>query len=117
MSDQPAGRPRPRRSERTARRYERANRFPGDRGGGWSPSVLGSTPWRDADEQERLLAREVEALRRVLDEEGEMKRSDLGRRVRCRTWGPGRFGNALRAGVARGAFEHTGLGRYGPAGR
>jgi hypothetical protein len=101
--------------QRSARRFERSQRHPGDRGGGWSPSIQGSAPWTDAADREHWLNREVEALQRALEEHGEMSRGDLGRAVRCRTWGPGRFSNALRAAVARGAIEHTGFGRYGPA--
>ena len=104
-----------RRRQRSTRRFERSQRHPGDRGGGWSPSTQGSTPWSDAADRDHWLNREVEALQRALAEHGEMTRRDLGRAVRCRTWGPGRFSNALRAAVARGAIEHTGFARYGPA--
>jgi hypothetical protein len=33
-----------RRQQRTAQRWERAQRHPGDRGGGYSPSIHGSSP-------------------------------------------------------------------------
>jgi hypothetical protein len=103
-----------RRQERGARRFERSQRHPGDRGGGWSPSIQGSTPWTDPDEREHWTGREVDMLQRALEDHGEMKRGDLGRAVGCKYWGPGRFSSALRAAVARGAIEHTGFGRYGP---
>jgi hypothetical protein len=104
-----------RRQARSARRLERSQRHLGDRGGGWSPSIQGSAPWTDAAERDYYLDREVEALRQALEQHGEMGRRELGRAVHCRTWGPGRFAGALRAAVARGAIERTGLGRYGPA--
>jgi hypothetical protein len=104
-----------RRRARTTRRYERTQRHPGDRGGGWSPSIQGSAPWTDAAERDYYLDCEVEALRQALEQHGEMGRRALGRAVNCRTWGPGRFAGALRAAVARGAIERTGLARYGPA--
>jgi hypothetical protein len=103
------------RRARAARRYERSQRFAGDRGGGWSPSISGSTPWSDRDERERVLDREIDMLRAALEDRGELKRGELGRVVACRSWGPGRFSAALRAAVARGAIARTGFGRYGPA--
>jgi hypothetical protein len=117
MSDQrgtPAGRTR--RSERTTRRFERAQRHAGDRGSGYSPRMMGSSG-TSADDRERWLGREIDMLQRALEEHGELKRGDLGRLVGCRYWGPGRFSAALRAAVARGAIEHTGFGRYGPVAR
>ena len=119
MSDQGTTR-RPtvgRRQQRTAQRWERSQRHPGDRGGGYSPSIHGSSPWTDQAERDHYLNREVEMLQRALEDRGELRRRELGRLVGCKYWGPGRFGNALRAAVARGAIEHTGFGRYGPAGR
>jgi hypothetical protein len=113
MSDERSSSTRPRRSERTTKRFERSQRHAGDRGSGYSPSIMGSSP-AAAEEREFNTAREVDVIRRALEDRGEMKRSELGKLVGCKYWGPGRFGNALRAGVARGAFEHTGFGRYGP---
>ena len=104
-----------RRRERTARRFERSQRHPGDRGSGYSPSILGSSPWTNREERDFWLDREIQMLARALREHGEMRRGDLGKAVGCRYWGPGRFAAALRAAVARGAIEHTGFGRYGPA--
>lgn len=103
------------RRARAARRYERSTRFAGDRGGGWSPSISGSSPWTDRDERERVLEREIGMLRAALEDRGELKRGELGKLVGCKYWGPGRFSAALRAAVARGAIERTGFGRYGPA--
>jgi len=68
----------------------------------------------EPDEREYWLDREIEMLRRALEDRGEMARGDLGRAVACKYWGPGRFSSALRAAVARGAIRRTGWGRYGP---
>ena len=103
-----------RRHQRAVQRWERAQRHPGDRGGGYSPSINGSSPWTDQEERDRYLDREVEVLQRALEDRGELRRRELGRLVGCKYWGPAPR-NALRAAVARGAIEHTGFGRYGPA--
>jgi hypothetical protein len=69
----------------------------------------------DREENAWWLEREIDMLRRALEDKGEMRRSDLGDLVGCKYWGPGRFAGALRKAVSRGAIEHTGFGRYGPA--
>ncbi len=71
----------------------------------------------DRDENEWWLEREVGMLPRALEDQGEMRRRDLGNLVGCKYWGPGRFSAALREGVKRGAIERTGFGRYWPAWR
>ena len=68
----------------------------------------------DHEENEWWLEREITILQRALEEEGEMRRRDLGNLVGCKYWGPRRFSRALKAGVERGAFEHPGVGRYAP---
>ena len=68
----------------------------------------------DREEDEFWLQREISILQNALQEEGEMRRRDLGNKVGCKYWGPRRFARALKAGVERGAFQHPGLGRYGP---
>ena len=74
----------------------------------------GSMP-ADQEENEWWLEREIAILRRALEDKGEMRRRELGDLVGCKYWGPGRFSSALRRAVERGAIEHTGFGRYGPA--
>jgi hypothetical protein len=69
----------------------------------------------DAEENEWWLEREVSLIKNLLDAEGETSRSDIGDKLGCRYWGPMRFRRALKTGVERGAFAHTGRGRYGPA--
>ena len=71
----------------------------------------------DREENDWWLQREIDMLRRALDDQGEMRRSDLGKLVGCKYWGPGRFSNALKKAVDRGEIEHTGFGRYGPTSR
>ena len=57
---------------------------------------------------------EVAALAGALREAGEagLSRDELGRRVNCRLWGPGRYRHALAVAEARGALRRTGRGRF-----
>jgi hypothetical protein len=82
------------------------------RGSGWSPFLSSSST--DAEASDRYLEREIDALERALAEHGVVGRRELGRIVACRYWGPGRFGAALRAAVARGRIRRMGRGTYGP---
>jgi hypothetical protein len=82
-------------------------------GGGWSPMTSGSS--RDQEEEEFWLDRELSILERALQENGEMRRRDLGNAVGCRYWGPRRFARALREGVERGRFRRPRRGVYAPA--
>ncbi|HWT22023.1 MAG TPA: hypothetical protein VN213_00810 [Solirubrobacteraceae bacterium] len=66
----------------------------------------------DADENEWWLRREISLIQNLLEERGEMARGDIGDTLGCKYWGPLRFRNALKEGVARGAFRKTGSGRY-----
>lgn len=70
----------------------------------------------DADENEWWLRREISLIQNLLNEEGEMARGDIGDRLGCKYWGPTRYRNALKEGVARGAFRKVGRNRYAPAG-
>ncbi len=64
---------------------------------------------------DREIAGETEILVRALAEHGPATRSELSRRVRSRFWGPGRFRQALRAGIAEHRIVHSGRGRFGAA--
>jgi hypothetical protein len=75
-----------------------------------------STSSRDADENEWWLRREISLIKNLLDEEGELSKSEIGDRLGCKYWGPMRFRNALKEGVDRGAFRRIGRGRYASAG-
>ena len=44
-----------------------------------------------------------------------MDKDATGETLGCKYWGPLRFRNALREGVARRAFRKTGRNRYAPA--
>ena len=78
------------------------------------PGPGGSVP--DTDENEWWLRRELSLIQNLLQEEGEMDKSEIGDRLGCKYWGPLRFRSALREGVERGAFRRTGRNRYAPTG-
>jgi len=70
----------------------------------------------DSDEDGYWLEREITLLERALEDQGGLRRRDLGRLVGCKYWGPQRFSRALRAAVEQGRIRRTGVGRYAPAG-
>jgi len=74
----------------------------------WSPSQAIST--RSGEDTD--IDTETETLVRVLAEHGPQSRRDLGSLARCKSWGPGRFGRALRIAEARGQIRRDGRGRY-----
>lgn len=76
------------------------------RSGGLDPRVLTTT--------EQALDREISAIARAVDEQGPTDRSDLARLVGARYWGPGRFGEALRAAVEEGRVRRVSRRTYGP---
>ena len=59
---------------------------------------------------------EVAALAAAL-QEGELSRGELGRRVNCRLWGPGRYRRALAAAMQRGEIRAVGRGRFAASSR
>ena len=71
------------------------------------PASSTRVPDEDIDE-------EVAALAGALAE-GELTRDELGRRVNCRLWGPGRYRRALAIAQARGEIRRTGRGRFAAA--
>ena len=70
---------------------------------------------RDQDENQFWLDRELSLIENALQEEGEMRRRDIGDKLGCKYWGPRRFANALKAGVEQGRFQRVRRGVYGPA--
>ena len=78
----------------------------------YTPFPSAST--RDAEENEFWLGRELSLIERALEDNGEMRRRDLGDLLACKYWGPRRFANALKAGVEQGRFRRVGYGRYAP---
>jgi hypothetical protein len=80
-----------------------------------SPSTYTPFPGassQDADENEWWLQREISLIKNLLQEEGDRSRDEIGEKLGCKYWGPLRFRNALKEGVARGEFRKTGRGRY-----
>jgi MFS family permease len=96
-------------AERIARRRAagRAHRFrPGTGYGGtyYSPGMIGTAgaTGRQHNAADRALDREIDLLARMLEENGELRRDELERRLAARGWGPGRFRRALREAVREG---------------
>jgi MFS family permease len=58
---------------------------------------------------------EIAALAGALRANGELSRDELGRRVNCRLWGPGRYRRALAQALQRGEIRATGRNRFAPA--
>src|ERR1700685_2293714 len=56
--------------------------------------------------------REVEAIVRALRERGASSRSDLGRAIGAKQWGPGRFSASLRIAQEQGLARRTARARY-----
>ena len=63
---------------------------------------------------EEALDREIEAIGRAVDENGELTRSELARLVGGRYWGPGRFGEALHDAEAEGRIRRVTRATYAP---
>jgi len=79
---------------------------------GWSPML--SSSGTDPEENDYYLNRELDILERAVQDQGELRRRELGRLVGCKYWGPGRFSRALRAGVKQGRISRPRRGVYGP---
>jgi hypothetical protein len=101
---------------RSQARQRRFRLGPSEGGSGWSPMLSSSS--RQTEDIERFwLDREMGMLEQAVNENGEVKRSELGRMVGCRYWGPGRYGRALRKAVDEGRIRRVRRGVYGPANR
>jgi hypothetical protein len=81
--------------------------------GTYTPFPGGSS--QDPDENQWWLDRELSLIQNLLREEGELDRKAIGEKLGCKYWGPTRFRNALKEGVARGLFRKVGRNRYAPA--
>jgi MFS family permease len=81
-----------------------------------SPGMHGTTGrashFAAVDARER--DREIELVRRALQEHGQLHREDLRRILAARGWGPGRYRAATRAAAAEGGAERSGRRGYGP---
>jgi MFS family permease len=105
---------------REAARRERQGRLrPGIGSSFYSPGMIGTagTASRYAALAEQELDREIEALARALYESGAIDRDELEALVGGRSWGPRRFGSALRAATEENRAERLSRTRYGPARR
>ena len=86
----------------------RRRRFgPSEAGSSYSPVQQSSTRVPDEDIDD-----EVAALAAALRDAGDagLSRDELGRRVNCRHWGPGRYRRALAVAEARGVLRRAGRG-------
>ena len=89
--------------EAAPRPEARRRRFgPSESGSSYSPVQQSSTRVPDEDIDE-----EVEAIVAALRDGGELTRDELGRRVNCKRWGPGRYRRALAAAMQRGRIHGT----------
>ena len=70
----------------------------------YSYSAFQSSSSRVPDED---IHEEVEAIVTALRDGGELNRDELGRRVNCKLWGPGRYRRALAAAMQRGEIRGT----------
>jgi hypothetical protein len=82
---------------------------------GWSPFLSSSTS--DAEQNDAVLAREIDMLERAVRDKGEVGRRDLARLVGAKYWGPGRFGRALRAALRQGRVVRSRRGYYAASSR
>jgi hypothetical protein len=74
-----------------------------------------SSSSQDKEENQFWLDRELSLIESALEDNGEMRRGDLGDMLACKYWGPRRYANALKAGVEQGRFRRVGRGRYAPS--
>jgi MFS family permease len=79
----------------------------------YSPGMLG-TAGATRSAHPGLRAREVDAIAAALADGGQMRVQELARRVRARSWGPGRFSEALRTAVAQGRARRVSRTTVGP---
>jgi MFS family permease len=99
--------PRPRGDRRVARGRFRPG--PGPLTSARAMSVSGPHPPVPLDSEVALIAA-------ALREHGSCSRRELRRRVGGRYWGPGRFGDAVRAAIAEGRAKPLPRGQIAPAG-
>ncbi|MGZ4294343.1 MAG: MFS transporter [Solirubrobacteraceae bacterium] len=82
----------------------------------YSPGMIGtaSTASRLAAMAREHLDREVDLIGRVLEEYGELERNELKKLVGARSWGPGRFREALRAAISEGRVARRSRDVFAP---
>jgi hypothetical protein len=87
MSRSPCRRRRPRVSRRSA----------------WAPAMVSSSPWEDTD-----LDREIEAIVKLLKDNGPLRPAQIRDQLETKFWGPGRLRAALGEARKRGLVKRTG---------
>ncbi len=99
------------RMERRQSQARGVRRFrPGPGRSGYSPfPILGGGGDSEAD-----LDREIQAISRALQDNGQVNREELAMLVGARYWGPGRFRAALREAVAEGSARQVSRGVFAP---
>ncbi|MEU4828254.1 MFS transporter [Actinomadura sp. NPDC023710] len=116
-SDERDRRVRERAARRRKREMARPQRFRPGPGGSqtYSPGMMGTagTPSRSTAVSERELDREIDDLVHATGA-GPVERRDLAKRVRARSWGPGRFRQALEEATKEGRLLRLTRSRYGP---
>ncbi len=103
----PDGGPRATASSPSSPRGRRLRPGPGQSYGGWPGMPLPNT-----ERTTSSYDREVAAIVRELRDRGTTRRTDLGRAVGSRQWGPGRFGASLRAAEQQGQMRRVARARY-----
>ena len=95
------------RQPRPQTRRERLRPGPGRSSAGWPgmPLPAASRTWSSHE-------REVDQIVRTLRERGATGRGELGRALGARSWGPGRFGESLRAAQQQGQARRVARARY-----
>jgi hypothetical protein len=76
----------------------------------WAPYQQASSYQADDPDLEP----EVDRVARAVEEHGPVERRDLAVRAGARSWGPGRFGLALREAVRQGRIAEVRRNVYGP---
>ena len=69
----------------------------------WAPSMVSSGPWEDTE-----VDREIQAIVKLLKEEGPLRPPQIRDRLETRFWGPGRLRAALAEARRHGLVRRTG---------
>ena len=69
----------------------------------WAPTMVSSSPWEDTD-----LDREIDAIVKLLKEQGPLRPPQIRDQLETKFWGPGRLRAALAEARKRGQVKRTG---------
>ena len=78
----------------------------------WAPSMVSSSPWEDAD-----LDREIDAIVKLLKDQGSLRPAQIRDQLETRFWGPGRLRAALGEARKRGLVQRKGRAYEATTGR